>query len=254
MDERTFLDTTAETLFALPGVTAVALGGSRAQGTARPDSDWDLSIYYRGEFQPGDLSAVGWDGYVSALGEWGGGVFNGGAWLTIDGRRVDVHYRDRDVVDIQLRAAEKGEFHIEPLAFHLAGIPTYLLVAELAFNRVLRGALPHPAYPDALRCKAPHTWADHARLTLGYARYNHAAHGRLTQCAGQVAVAASCYAHAILAARGEWITNDKALLVRAGLSGVDAVIESMTPNPAVLEDAVERVRALCEDILDKACE
>ncbi len=254
MDEPTFLDTTAETLFALPGVTAVALGGSRAQGTARPDSDWDLSIYYRGEFRPADLSAAGWNGYVSALGEWGGGVFNGGAWLTIDGRQVDVHYRDLDVVDTQLRAAEKGEFRIEPLAFHLAGIPTYLLVAELAFNRVLRGALPHPEYPDALRRKAPHIWADHARMTLGYARDNHAAHGRLTQCTGQIAVAASCYAHAVLAARGEWITNEKTLLARAGLSAVDVVIESMTPNPVILKVALDQVRTMGEHVLDRAYE
>jgi predicted nucleotidyltransferase len=26
---------------------AVALGGSRAAGTQRPDSDWDFSLYYR---------------------------------------------------------------------------------------------------------------------------------------------------------------------------------------------------------------
>ena len=34
-------------LAALPGVRAAALGGSRASGTARPDSDWDFAVYYR---------------------------------------------------------------------------------------------------------------------------------------------------------------------------------------------------------------
>jgi hypothetical protein len=27
-----------------------------------------------------------------------GGVVNGGAWLTIDGRRSDIHHRDLDVI------------------------------------------------------------------------------------------------------------------------------------------------------------
>lgn len=39
-------------LAALPGVLAVTLGGSRSQGTHRPDSDWDYAVYYRGVFDP----------------------------------------------------------------------------------------------------------------------------------------------------------------------------------------------------------
>lgn len=38
----------AARLTAVPGIRAVALGGSRARGTHRPDSDWDLGLYYRG--------------------------------------------------------------------------------------------------------------------------------------------------------------------------------------------------------------
>jgi len=66
-------------------------------------------------------------------------VFNGGAWLEIDGRRADVHYRDLDAVDREIVAAGEGRFSIEPLMLHLAGIPTYLIVAELAVKQVLRG-------------------------------------------------------------------------------------------------------------------
>ncbi|MEU0214239.1 nucleotidyltransferase domain-containing protein, partial [Streptomyces sp. NPDC006265] len=130
-----FLDTVADRLALLPAVEAVTLGGSRAQGTERPDSDWDLAVYYRGAFDPADLRAVGWEGEVCEIGAWGGGVFNGGAWLTIEGRSVDVHYRDLDVVEHEVAEAEAGRFRVEPLMFHLAGIPTYLLVAELAINK-----------------------------------------------------------------------------------------------------------------------
>jgi predicted nucleotidyltransferase len=47
-DDDAFCAAAAEALAGLPGVRAVALGGSRAAGMARPDSDWDFAVYYRG--------------------------------------------------------------------------------------------------------------------------------------------------------------------------------------------------------------
>jgi predicted nucleotidyltransferase len=243
--DQAFLDATADRLAALPTVRAIALGGSRAQGTHRPDSDWDLAIYYRGAFDPDDLRAVGWAGEVSAIGAWGGGVFNGGAWLTVDGRRVDIHYRDLDVVEHELAEAEAGRFRVEPLMFHLAGIPTYLVIAELAINEVLRGELPRPAgYPDALRDTASERWRGTAAATLAYARAHHAPHGCLTEVAGAVATAALHSGHAVLAARGEWVTNEKRLLDRAGLRGVDAILARMRADPESLTAAVADAEAL----------
>ncbi|WP_431776400.1 nucleotidyltransferase domain-containing protein [Streptomyces cucumeris] len=239
-----FLAPIADRLAALPTVRAVALGGSRAQGTHTPESDWDLAVYYRGAFDPDTLRAVGWDGVVSELGDWGGGVFNGGAWLTIDGRRVDVHYRDLDVVEHQLAEAGQGRFHWEPLMFHLAGIPSYLLVAELAINRVLRGSLPRPAFPDALRAAAPREWRGRATQRLAYARTAYAAHGKATELAGALATAALETAHAVLAERGEWITNEKQLLMRAGLRGIDTILSGLRPEPGALTQAVDAAEEL----------
>ncbi|MFC9849560.1 nucleotidyltransferase family protein [Streptomyces prasinus] len=251
LPDQAFLDATADRLAALPGVRAVTLGGSRAQGTERPDSDWDLAVYYRGAFDPDDLRAVGWEGEVSDLGGWGGGVFNGGAWLTVDGRRVDVHYRDLDVVEHELAEAEHGRFRVEPLMFHLAGIPTYLLVAELAINEVLRGEPPRPAaYPRALRETAPPRWYGTATATLAYAKAGHAPRGAVTQAAGAVALAATQTAHAVMAARGEWVTNEKGLIERAGLADVDALTEGLTRSP----DALARAVADAETLLRRAVE
>ena len=244
VDDIGFLNDVRDALFALPTVQAVTLGGSRAQGTCRPDRDWDLAIYYRGQFQPQSLRDLGWSGEVSEIGGWGGGVFNGGAWLHIDGRRVDVHYRDLDVIDEQIARTSAGQFHIESLMFHLAGIPSYLVVGELAINRILRGTLPNPAYPDPLRTKAPGVWLQRAEGNLDYAETNHARRGRLTQCTGLLAVAACQYAHAVLAARGEWITNEKTLLDRADLTKADAIIAEATPEPGPLTRAVGAIREL----------
>lgn len=247
-----FLTRVTSTLAGLPGVQAVTLGGSRAQGTHRPDSDWDFAIYYRGSFDPDHLRQVGWPGEVSDLGGWGGGVFNGGAWLRIDDQPVDVHYRDLDSADHELAEAQQGRFRIEPLMFHLAGIPTYLVVAELAINQVLSGELPRPQYPAALRDRAPAVWWDRARMTFGYALDNHAAAGRAAQCAGLVAQAASQAAHAVLAARGEWVTNEKTLLSRAGLGSLDELVSLFRPDPDPLRDAVGAARSLCDQAVGQA--
>ncbi|MZD03847.1 nucleotidyltransferase domain-containing protein [Streptomyces sp. SID5785] len=239
-DDAAFLDAVADRLAALPGVRGVALGGSRAQGTHQDTSDWDLAVYYRGSFDPQDLRDIGWEGEASELGGWGGGVFNGGAWLVVDGRRVDVHYRDLDAVEHEVAEARAGRFRWEPLMFHLAGIPSYLVVAELAVNRVLRGTAPVvDGYPDALRETAPAQWWSLADLTLGYARDGHVPNGGRTEVTGAVSVAAMQTAHAVLAARGEWVTNEKRLLARAGLRGIDAVLED--PDLARL---VDRAREL----------
>ncbi|WP_033287131.1 nucleotidyltransferase domain-containing protein [Streptomyces sp. NRRL F-525] len=244
-DDADFLASTAERLATLPTVCAVALGGSRAQGTHHPDSDWDLAVYYRGPFDPADLRAIGWPGEVSEVGGWGGGVFNGGVWLAIDGRRVDVHYRDLDVVERELGEAEEGRFTVEPLLFHLAGIPSYLVVAELAVNRVLRGELPRPdGYPAKLRLAAAERWYGTVDATLAYARANHFPKGRLTEVAGAIAVAAAQAGHGVLAERGEWVTNEKRLLERAGLRAVDGIVAGLRPEPDVLDRAVSDAGAL----------
>jgi predicted nucleotidyltransferase len=239
-----FADYIAGKLVGLPGVQAVTLGGSRASGTNRPDSDWDFAVYYRGRFDPGDLRALGWPGTVSPIGGWGGGVFNGGAWLRVEDRPVDVHYRDLDDVEHRIAEAREGRFRIERLMFHLAGIPTYIVVAEVALNRVLRGGLPRPVYPDKLRTTASQRWRADARMTLGYARDAHAGRGHVTETAGFIATAAAQAAHGVLAERGEWVTNEKTLLDRAGLRSVDAVLSGLAADPEQLTSAVNAAEAL----------
>jgi predicted nucleotidyltransferase len=252
VDDDAFPAHVADRLARLPAVAAVTLGGSRAEGTHRPDSDWDFSLYYRGDFDPQALRDIGWPGEVFEVGAWSRGGFNSGAWLEVDGRRTDVHYRDLDVIDREIAASREGRFTIEPLLFHLAGIPSYLVLAELAVKRVLRGELPTPGYPAALRQRAADVWWGRADATLGYARSYHAPQRRLAQCAGLVAQAACQAAHAVLAARGEWITNEKTLLTRAGLRQVDDLVAAARPDEGALRDLVDQTSAACRDALREA--
>jgi predicted nucleotidyltransferase len=61
----------AEQLAKVPGVVAVTLGGSRASGAAREESDWDFGLYYREEVRADDLRGLGFEGQVVEPGEWG---------------------------------------------------------------------------------------------------------------------------------------------------------------------------------------
>ncbi len=186
IDDEKFLAHVTDRLAALPAVPAIALGGSMAQGTHQvPTVTGTWRSTTGAPSTPTTCGPSAGRVRSSEIGGWGGGVFNGGAWLTVESRRVDVHYRDLDVVERESGRAELGRFHVEPLLFHLAGIPSYLLVAELAVNRVLRGDLPRPAaYPAKLRISASAHWHGTARATLAYAKANHAPAGRLTEAAG----------------------------------------------------------------------
>jgi hypothetical protein len=158
----------AERLAAIPGVVAVTLGGSRATGTAVEGSDWDFGLYYRGGLDPADIAALGWPGRVFAPGEWGT-IVNGGAWLTVDGAKVDLIYRDLDEVLRWTAAAGDGRFEIRREVGYVAGIATYILAGELALGRVLAGDLPRPAFPPRLLQTAPEAWFRLAAGALSFA-------------------------------------------------------------------------------------
>lgn len=223
---------------AMPGVEAVSLGGSRARGEHRPDSDWDFALYYRGRFDPEVVRARGWEGQVSDVGGWGGGVMNGGAWLRIGDRHVDLHYRDLDEVSHWLAEAREGRFEKQLLMFYLAGIPTYAVVGELAINRVLSGSLPRPEYPSELRESAARRWHNDALLSASY---------RPTDdpiiALGNVTRALIEESHSRLAARGIWVTNEKRIIARAGLGDVAESLRAGAPVEAYIDAAIEAIRS-----------
>ncbi|MEV4971194.1 nucleotidyltransferase domain-containing protein [Streptomyces scopuliridis] len=150
-------------LMSVRGVRAVALGGSRARGTHRPDSDWDLGVYYRGEPDVAALAALaaeitGSPVEVAGPGGWGPWV-NGGAWLSVDGVAVDWILRDLDRVERVWAECEAGRFEIGTQPGHPLGFWSPAYAGEVALCRVLADtdgeltALRAAArgYPEALR-------------------------------------------------------------------------------------------------------
>ena len=208
----------AAQLAAIPGVVAVTLGGSRATGTAVEGSDWDFGLYYRGSSDPADIVALGWPGQVFAVGEWGT-IVNGGAWLTVDGTRVDLIYRDLDEVLHWTAAAAEGRFEIQREVGYVAGIATYILAGELALGRVLAGDLPRPGFPQKLRETAPAAWCRLAAGALHIAGV-HAERQDSVACLANLCQAVLAAAQGRLAAAGEWVLNEKRLVERAGLASV----------------------------------
>ena len=226
----------------VPGVVAVALGGSRAAGAERPDSDWDLGLYHRGGVDPEALWALGHPGYVSAPGEWGP-IMDGGAWLTVGGLAVDALYRDLERIERWWEEAEAGRFEIVAQTGYLAGAPTYLPVGELALGLPFAGDLPRPGFPEALAEAAARRWEGAASAALMFAGLQ-ARGGDAVGCAGMLAQAVLCAGHARVAGRREWVLNEKRLVARAGLEAAEPVLAAVGSTSDELCASVEAVGAV----------
>lgn len=226
----------------IPGVEAVTLGGSRASGRAHPHSDWDFGLYYRGRIETDAIRTLGHPGTVVEPGDWGR-LVNGGAWLTVDGIRVDLLYRELDDVERWWSEAREGRYVRDQVEGYVAGMTSYVLVGELALNRVLVGELPRPEFPDALRASAPPDWRTSAQFSLDVAA-SAARIGDMTACAGLLAKAAIAAAQAMLAERGEWALNEKGIVARAGLDEAAAVLGDLDAD--VLPQAVIQMRHILQ--------
>lgn len=153
----------ANRLTDVSGVVGVCLGGSRARGTHVPDSDFDLGLYYR---LPMDTAALrllaaeltGGPVEVTEPGGWGPWV-DGGAWLTVDGHRIDWIYRDLDRVHRIWQQCRAGQFEIGTQPGHPLGVYSHAYAGEVALGHVLadpsgelqtlQGQTRH--YPEPLR-------------------------------------------------------------------------------------------------------
>ena len=161
------LERLSPVLAAIPGVTAVALGGSRATGAAHTGSDTDIGLYFS---EPAGLdverlldaakSLVDDPGAarVTEVGGWGPWIVGGG-WLTIEGRKVDLLYRPIESVETIIRDCREGRVGMDYQPGHPHGFCSAIWMGEVALCWPLsdsKGALARlkamtAPYPEALR-------------------------------------------------------------------------------------------------------
>ncbi|MFD5430567.1 nucleotidyltransferase family protein [Kitasatospora sp. NPDC127067] len=131
---RTVIENMASQLARVPGVVGVMLGGSRARGEERPESDWDLGVYYRGAPDLDALRALaGPEVEVAGPGGWGPWV-NGGAWLRVEGVAVDWILRDLDRVGRVWADCRRGRFEVGTQAGHPLGFWSPCYPGEVALG------------------------------------------------------------------------------------------------------------------------
>lgn len=114
--------------------------------------------------------------------------------------------------------AQAGRFNKEMLLFDAAGIPTYVVMAELATNIVLTGELARPEYPEALAFEAARRWRADAVASLAYAEAALHNRGDRLVCVANASRGLIEEAYCRLAERREWVLNEKGMIESAGLT------------------------------------
>ncbi|CAL9660825.1 nucleotidyltransferase domain-containing protein [Streptomyces sp. enrichment culture] len=217
----------ADRLAGVGGVVGVCLGGSRARGAHDPDSDFDLGLYYRPPLDTAALRLLaaeltGGPVEVTEPGGWGPWV-DGGAWLTIDGHRVDWIYRDLDRVHRVWQQCRAGRFEIGTQPGHPLGVYSHSYAGEVALGRVLadpggelrtlREQTRH--YPEPLREALIDNARWEAPFILAGARKG-AARGDAFFVAGCLFRAVGLLVHALHAHARRWVLNEKGAVRAAG--------------------------------------
>ena len=123
---------------------------------------------------------------------------------------------------------------------YAAGVPTYILSAELASCLPLRGNVTAIPYPARLIASAPPRWRFSRSFSLEYARM-HAKRANRIGAIGQAAKAVIEEGHAVLCARGQWVCNEKRLIDSAGLVHIHRLFEHSPQGSSALVEWVDQV-------------
>jgi Nucleotidyltransferase domain len=266
MDDRS-LARLGAALASVDGVVAVALGGSRARGTHRPDSDFDLGLYYRGELDLAALRALAIEVAdaptdVTPPGGWGPWV-NGGGWLTIGGERVDWIYRDLDRVHRIWEGCRQGRYEVGAQAGHPLGFYSHAYAGEVALGRVLAdpsGELTDlqahaRQYPTALGdALIAGLWE--AEFSVQLARYG-AAGVDPAYAAGCLFRAVGVACHALHGHARRWLLNEKGMVASAGrlpsapagfAEQAQAIFAAIGTSAPQIDEAVARAATLIAEV------
>jgi hypothetical protein len=271
--QRSLVQELVDALEQVAGFQGAALGGSHARRLACADSDIDLGLYYS---EAAPLSVPGIrevanqlhdsaNPVVSELFEWGPWV-NGGAWLTIQGRRVDLIYRSLEHLERVISDAERGKYELHFGQYPPFGCfgPTYL--GELSIAVVLldpSGSIARlqkrvAEYPEALRERVVQEYLWSVEFALhGFAR-KFALHGEVYLTAGTISRCIHAMVLVLFALNRRYLVNDKTALSEISdfplcphdfRNRVEALLSRVGASAAELERSVGLLRALFEEVV-----
>lgn len=273
VEKQALLNTIVERLSAVRGVQALALGGSYARGTQRPDSDLDIGLYYY-EAEPFDLDAIrAAAAAISARGMpdvtdfygWGAWV-NGGAWIHTAAGKVDFIYRNLDQLQRTIDAAVQGitqhDFNQQPPY----GFNSIIYLGETHINLPLydpSGVLARlkaqvAVYPPVLKAKTVASVLWMAEFSLLHAD-GFAAQGNTYTTAGALTRTAFFLTLALFALNETYFISDKtalqeiagfALAPRDFGARLAGILGGIGQSAQDLSAAVKAMRALWSEVVD----
>ena len=214
----------------VPGIASIVLGGSRARGTAHANSDYDVGLYYEAARQLDTdqlLAAVTTlvdepaAAQVTAIGAWGPWIV-GGAWLTVEGCKVDLLYRNLDAAREVIEACRSGEITMHYQAGHPHGFCSAIWMGEIALCKVLRDSGERIAalkaktvpYPAPLREALIRRFGWEVLFAIENGELA-AARGEQTHVAGCAYRALACTAQVLFALNRRYLINEKGALEEA---------------------------------------
>lgn len=211
----------------LPGVIGVVLGGSRARGIYRPNSDIDIGIYYDQAqgFDINELNKISYEldddnrkNLISNIGEWGQWI-NGGGWLKIRDYHVDFILRDINRVEKVIDDCLEGNITTNYQAGHPHGFLNVMYMGEISLCRILvdtenqisnLNSKTFP-YPKIVKDTLTSYFIFEAEFSLNYIKAN-LDNNDLSYVVGHAYRAISCLNQVIFAMNQEYCINEKGAL------------------------------------------
>jgi predicted nucleotidyltransferase len=241
------LDEVTGKLRGVPGVVGVVLGGSRARGTHRSDSDVDIGIYYdetKG-FEVQSLREIAMElddehrkDLITPLGAWGPWV-NGGGWLVIRGYHVDFLFRDVHRVSRVIDDCRKGIVTADYQTGHPHAYLNMMYMGEVDLCRILADpegriaelkAQTRP-YPKALQEAIIGRFLFEASFSLMFAEANRN-HDDLAYVSGCCFRTVASLNHVLFAKNEEYCVNEKRAV---------AMVDRMALKPSHYKERIDRV-------------
>ena len=240
----------------IQGIVGVVLGGSRARGTDRPNSDIDIGIYYDESlgFDTNEVSKVATklddehrENLVTNLGEWGEWI-NGGGWIIVDGYHVDLIFRDikrvSQVIDectsgIVSTHYHTGHPHAYINAMYMGEISICRILVDKT-NQIVKLKSKTIPYPKALKEAIVSYFMFEANFSLMFAKDN-IDKDDIYYVVGHCFRAISCLNQVLFAKNEEYCINEKKAV---------AMIDNFKKKPKDYKKRVDEIFSLLSSSQD----